>query len=229
MQIEFTQPHQKKILINFPLKNKKNRLLLPVWGSAVFLCLYLIATLNYPGGSQADAQAKGFNWQHNYWCNLLNDTAINGEQNTAKPVAIAAMAVLCITLLLFWYLFPKYAVLKNRMRRMIQISGLLSVIIIPFLHTGAHDLVINTAGFFGVIAIVGTLFSLYKLEWLKLFWFGIFNLLSVAVNNILYYDKEWIRYLPVVQKFTFLFFLLWFSFTCIQLYRTQTDKNEQAA
>ncbi|HEV7621655.1 MAG TPA: hypothetical protein VGO09_07980, partial [Flavisolibacter sp.] len=61
-------------------KNKITNLIIlsPVFGSFAFIILYIIATIYYPGGSQANNVSKGFSWVHNYWCNLLNEKAING-------------------------------------------------------------------------------------------------------------------------------------------------------
>src|SRR3954449_6164304 len=64
--------------------------LLPLFGIILFLLLYFIATLYYPGGAQFDKTTKGFSWTQNYWCNLLNENAINGLPNPARPIAITA-------------------------------------------------------------------------------------------------------------------------------------------
>ncbi|PIQ21332.1 MAG: hypothetical protein COW65_09725 [Cytophagales bacterium CG18_big_fil_WC_8_21_14_2_50_42_9] len=90
--------------------------LAPLFGSTLFLLLYFVATLYYPGGSQFDKNTKGFSWAHNYWCNLLNENAINGQPNPARPIALTAMMVLCLTLTVFWYLFPIQADLKKTAR-----------------------------------------------------------------------------------------------------------------
>ncbi|MEJ7677696.1 MAG: hypothetical protein WKG06_07485 [Segetibacter sp.] len=81
--------------------------LTPLFGTLIFVCLYIIATLFYPGGSQVDKNAKGFSWTQNYWCNLLNENAINGQHNAARPIAMTAMFVLCLTFATFSYIFPR--------------------------------------------------------------------------------------------------------------------------
>ena len=60
-----------------------------------------------------------------------------------------------------------------------------------------------------------------------LFWMGIFNFLLVVLNNILYYGDGLLFYLPVVQKFTFLFFLLWISLVNINLYNKIKSKFQE--
>lgn len=194
-------------------------MLAPLFGIIIFVCLYIVATLFYPGGSQVDKNAKGFSWAQNYWCNLLNENAINGQHNAARPIAMTAMLFLCLTLANFWYIFPQQAGLPKNTRLAIQISGVLAMIIAMFLFTDFHDIIINAASFFGLAAIVGTFVGLRKLKWTYLSWIGVFNLPLVVLNNILYYDIPLRLYLPVVQKITFLFFLLWICLIDIHLFK----------
>lgn len=199
-------------------------MLLPLYGVSIFLFLYVLAALLYPGGSQFDKHSTGFSLTQNYWCNLLNERAINGHPNPARPIAIAAMFVLCITLALFWYFFPAHLHFKRRSRLSMQLSGLASMITVVFLFTGYHDMVITIASLFGLIALSGTMAGLYKLGWKSLFRMGWFNIILVALNNLLYYNTGLNPWLPLVQKITFLSFLLWLSLICIKLYR-KTQNN----
>src|SRR5687767_5436530 len=93
------------------LKTETNRsktiwALIPISGTLFFIILYIIAALLYPGGSDVDKNAIGFSWTNNYWCNLLHENAINGEPNTAKPVAVGGMFILAVALSVFWLIFP---------------------------------------------------------------------------------------------------------------------------
>jgi hypothetical protein len=78
-----------------------------------------------------------------------------------------------------------------------------------------HDFITNLASLFGLIAMTGTLFGLHKNGWKMLYYFGLLNLILVGVNNVLYYNKELILYLPLVQKITFASFLIWIC--CINI------------
>lgn len=201
-------------------KNKQ-LLLLPVMGTGLFVLLYFIAAFLYPGGSQANAHSTGFSWLNNYWCNLLNDTAINGENNAAQPVALIAMLALCLTLSLFWFLFSIYAPFNKMWKWLMQVTGILSMITAFFLCSRFnHDVVINIASGLGLIAIIGTYIGLYKKRWYNLFYFGLTNLLLIAANNYCYYSKDFIKYLPVVQKISFAAFLIWIVCISIRLYNT---------
>ena len=165
-----------------------------------------------------DKTSIGYNWTENYWCNLLNKEAINGQINTARPFAVIAMIILTISLSTFWILFPELARLKKNHRFLIQAAGIVSLVSAFLLLTGIkHDLAVNISSSFGFIAMIGTIVALHKLKWNKLFLLGLFNILLIALNNYLYHSEQ-MTYLPIVQKFTFLSFLAWFCLIDIKLY-----------
>ncbi len=201
-------------------------LLIPIFGAALFVMLYFVATIFYPGGSQVDKNAVGFSWLNNYWCNLLNDNAINGQPNTAKPIAIAGMIILCVTLSLFWLLFPLYINMGKKYKIAIQTSGLLSMGAASLLFTNFnHDLITNLASLFGLLATIGVYIGLYKLQWYRLFAFGLMNILLVALNNYVYYNQELIVYLPIIQKISFATFLIWICSINLKLYKRVIVNN----
>ena len=195
-------------------------LLIPTLGAILFAVLFVIATFYYPGGSQADPNAAGFSWSDNYWCNLLNDKAINGELNNAQPIALSALVILCLALTYFWWKFPLFTGLDKVFKLTIQVCGTLAMIVGLFLFSNFnHDLITNVASLFGLIAMAGTLTGLYKNGWTTLFTWGLVNILLVIANNFLYYNKELISYLPWVQKLTFAAFLLWVCCIDISIYK----------
>lgn len=206
---------------------KKNILVLtPLFGILLFIFLYFIAALLYPGGSQLDKNSNGFSWTQNYWCDLLNENAINGQSNPSRPIAVTAMLILCMALIIFWYAFPRQINISKRLKVTIQVSGFTAMVVVIFLFTGLHDIIVNLATLTGIIAVTGTITVLKKLNWIGLFWMGIFNFLLAVLNNILYYIDGLLLYLPVAQKITFLLFLLWISLVNINLYnKIRTDES----
>lgn len=208
---------------NLLTNNRSKIILLPVFGICLFVTLYIVATFYYPGGSQVDIHSKGFSWKNNYWCNLLNDNAIDGEVNPAKPIAITAMIVLCLSLSNFWYVFPPYLGFNKMSRLIIQTSGIISMFVALFLFTRFHDVVINVASVFSFIALIGTFIGINKLKWNLLFAMGIFNLILIAINNILYYGDGLRLYLPFVQKITFLTFLIWICLLNYKIFKSKIN------
>lgn len=194
----------------------------PLLGIPIFLILYVWASIYYPGGSQADPHARGFSWIHNYWCNLLNDHAINGQENPAKPIATTAMAILSLSLSVFWLHFPTASLGRPPLVWLVQVAGVAAMVTALLLNTSLdHDMITNTASLLGLIAVAGTLAGLHKLRWRGLFWLGIVNLVLVGLNNLFYYNQDLIAYLPLVQKISFLSFLAWFYFITLRSIRSK--------
>lgn len=151
---------------------------------------------------------------------------MNGQLNSAKPIAMAAMFVLCLTLILFWFLFPEYIMVDKKIALTIKVCGSLAMITGFLLFTNInHDLLTNLASGFGVIATIGVLIGLYKIRWKGLFVFGLLNFLLVGLNNYVYYTKGMIIYLPVVQKITFALFLIWICSIDLNLYYEQRKNS----
>ncbi|HLO79392.1 MAG TPA: hypothetical protein VK166_00450 [Chitinophagaceae bacterium] len=205
----------------------KTILLLPVAGVVIFVVLYLVATLYYPGGSQANHNDIGFSWTSNYWCNLLDKTAINGSENSARPIALTGMLVLVISLSIFFFAVPFALDIPSRLKRMISFAGIASMMSVLFLEVGSHDFILNIAGVFGFVAFGGIVSILLKMKWYGLAVNGFINLFLVAVNNLLYYNAGWIHLLPLVQKITFLCFLIWISSICLRVYRMGANERSK--
>jgi hypothetical protein len=199
-------------------------ILTPVFGIVLFLILYVIATVFYPGGSQADMNATGFSWVNNYWCNLLNEVAMNGQLNSARPIALFAMGVLSCSLALFWIIFPSFTDFNIRSGLVMKVAGILTMVIGMFSFTQYHDMVINLATFIGLIPMTFTFVGLYRAGWRKLYWGGLFILVLIVLNNILYYSEGLLHFLPVFQKFTFLYFLSWICLINTRIYDKEVHK-----
>lgn len=205
-------------------------ILVPILGTIIFFVLYFIATLYYPGGSQVDNNSIGFSWINNYWCNLLNENAMNGQHNFAKPIAMIAMFIICLSLSIFWIVFPHQIKTGEITKRLIQISGTLSMFVVFFLFTNInHDFITDVASFLGLIATIGTFIALYKTRWFGLFAFGLLNILLVGLNNYVYFTNGLIIYLPVIQKISFITFLIWICCIDINVYWSvkTNDKFQQ--
>ncbi|OYY23952.1 MAG: hypothetical protein B7Y69_03295, partial [Sphingobacteriia bacterium 35-40-8] len=197
--------------VNNPIVGKsKFQLVLPISGIIAFAVFYVLASLQYPGGSQADPQSIGFSWMNNYFCNLLSPIAINGQANVGQPFALFSLLVLALSLALFWWSFPNYLPLSQFQTKIIRIAGVSSMIIACLLFTNInHDVITNTASLFGLIAILTSMWAIYQNKLMGIFIFGLFNLFLVLINNWLYYDASLIKYLPLVQKISFASVLIW--------------------
>lgn len=197
---------------------------LTIGGIILYIILYIIATLAYPGGSDIKRNSVGFDWQHNYWCELLAPIAQNGKHNTARPIAICAMYVLAISLIVFWFFIPRLFGKINFSGLMIRYCGIASMLVLPFLLTGDHDLVMNIGGLLGCTALTVLLIKLFVNHLHALGFLGVFCLILCGINNYVYYTEHYIYFLPIIQKFSFVVFLLWFILLSIKFSESSRRK-----
>jgi len=182
---------------------------LPLFGILTFLLLYVKAASVYPGGSQFDSHSVGFSWFHNYWCNLFNEFAINDQVNPARLFAIWGMIVLCSSLGLFFYLFAEEFASSQINKRIIQVTGFLSMFVALFIFSKWHDLLIIISSLLGLVALLFVVLEFTKSTNLSFKILGICCLVLILVNNIIYYSAAGLYYLPALQKITFILVLSW--------------------
>ena len=178
-------------------------------GIILFIASYLVATLYYPGGSDFDRNGKGFDWVHNYWCELLADNVKSGTPNTAKPIAVGAFVVLAVTMMLCWFQ-ASFLVRAKILKLLIIIPGVVSCLVLFFLSSTAHDLVINIAGAFGLTALSVTLAGLWRQRFMGPMVLGLTCVFLCLLNSFIYYSGTWFYALAVIQKISFVAFLSWF-------------------
>lgn len=192
------------------MKNPKEVIvLLPTVGIFIFLALSIYATDLYPGGSQADADSIGFDWYNNYWCNLMSENAMNGLKNPAKPVAMTAAIVLCLSMILFFFQFAKRFVESRIWKTTIVITGVVSMVSAVFAFTNYHDVMTSILSIGGVIGMTGIIRTLYKNQMTFYLICGVCCMVIVGLNNLFYFNDDLIVYLPVLQKISFVLILAW--------------------
>lgn len=192
------------------IRNHKNLyVLLPTFGIFTFIGLYIYAANLYPGGSQVDLNSVRFDWINNYWCNLMNENGMNGLQNNARPTAISAMIILCGSLLVFFFQFTQHYEKNGIWKAIIRTLGTLSMISAVLIFTKLHDIMTTISSILGVLVVVGIVRAIYKsnLTFYKIS--GIVCILLLAFNNYVYYSENYIEYLPLIQKITFVLVLVW--------------------
>ncbi len=193
--------------------------LIPIGGIAVFVVLYVLAALAYPGGSDANAQGAGFSILHNYWCELMDPYAKNGQWNPARPIAVSAMAILCLSLTFYWYCLPVAFPTPGFRRFTIRTAGIISMLVAPFVFTHRHDAILMTAGMFGIAAFAAALWELYRLRSRILFNLGA-GALALVLFCYYIFTSEWqLEALPLLQKLAFMFCLIWFGWTSREMRR----------
>ena len=194
------------------MSKSKTRILLylPIAGIFLFFMLYLFAASKYPGGSQEDDFSIGFDWFHNYWCDLMKDIAYNKKLNEARPIAIFATFLLSFSIALFSIQFPKFLPVSKFWDKATSISGVLAMSIAILIFTSLHDIVIIVCSLFGLVTVIGIFKGLIKNRERLHQRIAIFCFFLIVINNILYYGEAY-YYLPLIQKLTFAVILIWLA------------------
>jgi hypothetical protein len=161
------------------IKERKNIKIImtriPLIGILVFLGLYIYSSTLYPGGSQANLNSEGFDWINNYWCNLMNEEGMNGQQNPARPYSILAMVILCASLMVFFIHFSETVPKSKVWKRIIKIGGVLSMVAATLMFSKYHDLMTIISSFFGLFVVIGIIREIYKGESQAYKWSGMLN------------------------------------------------------
>ena len=193
------------------LSTKRVITLLPIVGIVLFVVLYVFSSLLYPGGSQADLSSIGFDWVNNYWCNLMNEKGMNGQLNPARPYAITAMIILCSGLMVFFIQFANAYCKNIKWKTLVITSGIISMSLAMLVFTEYHDLMTMISSFFGLFTVIGIIREVYFSSMVIYKYSGVLCLLLLGINNYLYYSKDLIEVLPMLQKITFGVVLLWIA------------------
>ena len=201
---------------------KTHLLLVPFIGMGLFLILYFIAAFYYPGGSYADPDQIGFSFLDNYLCDLLDNYAINGNENNARVPSRIAFGFLCFTLIFIWYHIPRLFKKRNFNHRLIRVCGILSMLIAMFIASGTHDTIIYMAGIVGIVAFMVTFMELFNEGHYKLLIMGLCCLVLILINYVIYETGINRNILPVIQKITFIIGISWFLLLMVSIYKKLT-------
>ena len=183
--------------------------LLPTFGILIFIALYIYSANVYPGGSPIDPNSVGYDWLNNFWCNLMSENAINGNENPARSISIFAIVVLGCSMLIFFFQFTKYFVKSRFLTITIQATGALAMLSAALIFTKYHDVmttILSICGLIGILSIIRTL-HINKMALFKIT--GIVCLLVIGLNNLFYYIEKLNEYLPIVQLIDFILVLGW--------------------
>ena len=167
-----------------------------------------------------------FSFWNNYLCDLLDTYAINGKLNDARHYARVSLGFLSASIILIWLYLPNLFGAKSFNLSMMRVTGILSLVIIMFLATGTHDIIVRIAGLFGTTALITSFFEFYKAKFYKILFLGLFCFMIFILNYYIYETGWNIKYLPIIQKITFSSFILWFIILDILLYTKLNNFNK---
>jgi hypothetical protein len=189
----------------------------PIAAAGVFVLLYAFAAVLYPGGTYAEPTKGAYSFVDNYFCDLLDAYAKGGQRNPGRPAAIAAMVVLCAGLAVFWWNVPKLFPAARVRAAVVRAAGVASGLVTPWVATRAHDAVIHTGVFLGVIGFVGTMTApgAHRTRTVEV---AAWTAIGFAVANyVIWVTRIGLSSMALVQKGAFSFFLLWVVLVALRL------------
>lgn len=196
----------------------------------VGLTLLALAMHRYPGGTEIDPHCVGHSFWLNFLCDLTGDRALNGASNAAgRGVARAAMAAFSIGLGAFWLILPAEFPEHRALAAIVRVAGAVSVLgflAVPVAEGPLHAVAVFAASVPGVLAAIVGLVATVRYVRDKLLLFAAFGAIAAAtVDSILYARRVMDDFrscppaLPVFQRLTMLFVLVWAGTTALRVLR----------
>lgn len=172
-------------------------------GIIISLSLLVLATLHYPGGSQADKNAIGYDWRNNYISNLFSEKAINGSDNGGRFWAVAGMFFLSLSFALFFIEFSKKIPAKSA-SKVIKYCGAGCMLFTFLIATPLHDIMVTISSTMFLIGLFYITVFVFKTR-LKLFKiFCVVTLLVFYFTLFMFGSGDFRIYLPIMQKINFI-------------------------
>lgn len=162
----------------------------PPIGVLAAAILFVVATSQYPGG---------YDWLGQSVSSLFQPSALNGAPNGARSVAILAVAAFCLSMAVVFDTISRNGPSRFH-RKLIQIGGVGAMVYAALAVTPMHNLVINIALVFFVVAIMTTIHQFHVERRVGMIVAGLFCLALTLSNATIYYGDLWYGFLPVVQK-----------------------------
>jgi len=191
-----------------------------LFGIIISLSLLFVATLYYPGGSQYDKNAVGYDWKNNYLSNLFGAKGVNGSVSASRPWAIAGMLFLCASSALFFFDFSKKIPAKGS-AKIIRYFGAGAMLFAFLAVTPYHDAMVTIADTMALVSMFYITVFLLKsrLHLLKIL--SIICLLFYYCSSFVYYTRIYLEFLPILQKLTLLLTVTWII--SLQYFTTRAD------
>jgi hypothetical protein len=178
-------------------------------GITLSILSIVIASLNYPGGSNKDAQSVGFHWTENYISDMLEYKAVNGADNTARPFAVIGVMLMGLSTGVAFVRFARKVVVKQY-TVVVQYGGLILILIsalgtIPYF----HDLSVNLSIFLNLLVFFYITVALMKSPLTLFKVLSVIFLLSFYGAAYMFGARAGLDYMPLVQKITHIIQIVW--------------------
>lgn len=200
----------------------------PAAGVVSFYVLYALAALLYPGGSYVDRREPGFSLVRNYFCDLLEPVAKNGEPNPGRGLGLVAAALIVPTLVLFWHYVVALYPAERFLRVTTRIAGFGSALATLLILTPMHDSAVEVGGGLGLVAFFSVLIALPRAEHGFLFSGGVAAAVVSSACLFIWRTGVGLPLLAFLQKLAFALFLGWVFVTSLAAKRALERSRSQS-
>lgn len=207
------------------MSNKKLAIYLPVIGIGLYFILFVYSASKYPGGSRINPEFIGFDWTHNYWCDLMAKQSYNGIKNAARPSAIAAWIIVCLSILCIFLKAVNQFYPTGKWNTIFKITSILSAFIGILSFTDYHDLAVGVCFPFGATTAIALTVGLLKSN-MTVFKYSVwFPLILLSASFYSYFTNTALQYLGVLQKISLLVTMAWLVGFYISLFRSKMNTS----
>jgi len=182
---------------------------LPSIGVIAFVILFVIASTLYSGGTLFNIDYQGYDWFHNYWCDLMAASSLNGAENGSRTIAIIAWVILCICILQLLIRTFTTMIAEGWIRNVLYTSSFLAMFIGLFAFTKHHDIIVAVCFPFGAIAAFGLSYGLLHSD-LRFYKAAIWVcIVMLSASFFMYFTNIGLYWLGLTQKLTLAFVFIW--------------------
>ncbi|XQW83587.1 hypothetical protein ACOYR1_10505 [Thalassotalea piscium] len=169
-----------------------------------------------------DTSTIGYSWSGNTISSLFQPYALNGSENTSRFFAITSALFYCLSLSFVFVTIAKNSASLLH-QSIIKTAGIGSMVYAFLIVTPMHNLMVNIALAFYVVAVFTLLHSLYVLKLRGLVVFGVCCIALPLFNAVLYYFDVLSALLPAIQKLGLFACVIWFL--VIYYFQSSTSKK----
>ncbi len=187
---------------------------LPIVGVIAALAMLAIANFLYAGD---------VHWTRVTVSLLCAQNLPDGAPNPGRGLPIVALLLLCASMSLLFELISRLADVKS-LRKTIQIGGIGSMVYALLTATPMHNLMVNIALAFFLVAMIAIVYMIYREQQYTLAMAGIACILLKLGSVSLYYTNTYTEVWGVLQKLSFILTTTWL-FAVLLMAKPKTNRD----
>ena len=178
-------------------------------GIGIFVILYISAANLYPGGSVVDPNTEGYDWFHNYWCDLMYKNSLNGESNLARPTAISGWGILCISILYILVQMIRRLYDSGSLKKLLLVFSVLAMTFGLLAATDNHDLFVLLSFPFGAVTVLALAIKAQQMNSIFIKVVAWLVVLSLTASFIMYFTSIGLYWIGFIQKIALGLSFIW--------------------